>query len=74
MPMDGPHIASQVVKAMSVLPHRAVRTAPNYNSSMNLLEMPIPLSAFMGFEGLDVRAKGAHVLWLIPLWSVGRPQ
>ena len=54
--------------------HRAVWTAPDNYSSMDLPEASIPPSACVGLEGLDVRAKRVHVFRLVPLWSVRLPQ
>ena len=74
MPVHGPHMASQVIKAMRVLLHRAVWTAQDDNSSMDLPEVHIPPLAFLGLEGFDVQAKRAHVFQLVPLWWVRLPQ
>ena len=74
MPAHCPYVTSEVVKAMRMLSHGTIRTAPYNNLPVDLTEMPIPPSAFMGLEGLDIWAKGALVLRLVPVGSFRFPQ
>ena len=74
MPVHHPYVAPEVVKAIRMLWHLTIGTIPHNNPLRDFTEMPTPPSAFVGLEGLDIWAKRALVLQLVPLGSFRLPQ
>ena len=72
--MHCPYMAPQVIKAMGVLLHGAIGASPHDDLPVGLPQVSVSPPAFLGLEGLHVRAEGALILGLIPLGLVRLPQ